>query len=260
MLSNSARRMRLALEDAARRMGLKVVAAVVAAIGAGFLLAALWTWLAHHLGWGSAVTSLVLGAVFLILGLAMMLGSGRVQHHPPTPQDLRDEFQEKLGLATDVVIGKVSDRVGQGVDRAQAKASQLVREAENKLHSFTDSVSYRADKFAEDTEHKAQDLAARMGDGAARMGMTAENARKMGEQLSEKVDKAKASNLAALTPVIGAFAVGMTLASRLKSWRRGEDDLIDDDDTFEDDDDDFALEDVDEDLPPLWPGHAPRRD
>ncbi|WP_242007859.1 phage holin family protein [Paracoccus sulfuroxidans] len=269
MMFDYARRMRLALEDTARRIGQKAAAGVVAAIGAGFLLAALWTWLAHHLDWGSAVASLVLGAVFVILGLGVMLGSGRVRHRPPTPQDLRNEFEEKLGIATDVVIGRVSDRVGQTVDRAQAKASQFVNEAENRLHSFADTVSYRADRFAETTEHKVQDLAARVGETAAKVGLTSENARKVGEQVSEKVEQAKASNLAAVAPVIGAFAVGMTLATRLQGWRHRDDDLIDEEDDFDDEyDEDFALDDFDDhayayeddDLPRPSRGYRSRRD
>ncbi|TWI28244.1 hypothetical protein [Paracoccus sulfuroxidans] len=94
-----------------------------------------------------------------------------------------------------------------------------MNEAENRLHSFADTVSYRADRFAETTEHKVQDLATRVGETAAKVGLTSENARKVSEQVSEKVEQAKASNLAAVAPVIGAFAVGMTLATRLQGWR-----------------------------------------
>ena len=56
-----ARNMQLALSDAGRRAGMKAAAGVVALIGAGFLVAALWTFLAYHLHWGSLGASLAIG-------------------------------------------------------------------------------------------------------------------------------------------------------------------------------------------------------
>ena len=45
-------RLQLAAKDSARRTVMKVVAGLILAIGAGFLIAALWSYLAINLGWG----------------------------------------------------------------------------------------------------------------------------------------------------------------------------------------------------------------
>lgn len=218
------RRMRLSLSDKIRRAGISAGAAIVALIGMGFLLAALWTWLAHELDWGSAMASLAIGGALTLIGLLVLVFSGRSRHETPSPQELRDELEQKLGVAADVVIGRVTGRVGEAVDKVQTKASHLASLAENRFHSLSDQVSYQADRFAEGAEWKAHDLARKMGDAAAKVGLTAERVSDVGNKVSAKVDAAKNSNLAAVAPVVGAFAVGMTLASRLQSWRHGDED------------------------------------
>lgn len=238
-----ARKMKLALSDHARRIGIKAVAGVVVLVGAGFLLAALWTWMAQTLGWGSMLASLVIGAIFVILGLLVLVGTGRARHHPPTTEDLRAEIEERLSLATEVVLDRVTDRAehafdrvketaGGALDAAQNRASQFADLAGNRVQSLVDSVSYKANRMAEGADAAAHTMAHRAEQVAEKAGLTPERK----EKISEEFERAKSSNLAALVPVLGAFAVGITLASRLQGWRRGEQDAEFDDEGPEDDD------------------------
>ena len=52
-----ARKLQLAASDMGRRVGLKAAAAVVGLVAAGFLIAALWTFLADTLDWGPLVAT-----------------------------------------------------------------------------------------------------------------------------------------------------------------------------------------------------------
>lgn len=249
-----ARRMKLALSDAARRIGQKAGAGVVVVIGAGFLLAALWTYLADYLHWGSMLASLTIGAVFVILGLLVLVLGGRARHRPPTTAELRDEFQERLSIATDVVldrvtgraeraIDKVRDTAGDALETVQSRASEFADLAGNKVQSLVDTVSYRAHRAADSAEARVQGFVRTADETAEKLGLTPERK----EKLAEGIDKAKSSNLAALAPAVGAFALGLTLASRLQSWRHREDDGDDQDDGLIDDDEDWDEEDWDED-------------
>ncbi|WP_312530397.1 phage holin family protein [Paracoccus sp. (in: a-proteobacteria)] len=245
-----AHKMRLAVSDATRRVSLKAGAGVIVLIGAGFLLAALWTWLADHLQWGSMKASLVIGAVFLILGLLVLVGTGRARHRPPTTDELRAELEERLSLATDAVLDRVTGRAERALDRAketasdaleaaQLRVSNLTDKAGQRVQSLVDTVSYTADRVAGTAEAKAHGFVRSAEDLAEQAGLTPERRERIGEQ----IERAKSSNLAALAPVVGAFAVGITLASRLQSWRHQDDDLgsyYDEDPEDWDDDQDWG--------------------
>ena len=68
-----AQRLQLALGDVVRRSALKVIAGVVLAVAIGFLLAALWSWLAHGLGWGATMASLAIGGGFVVIGAIILM-------------------------------------------------------------------------------------------------------------------------------------------------------------------------------------------
>ena len=68
-----AQRLQLALKDTARRSAMKVVAGLVLAIAAGFLIAALWSFLAHDLDWGPALASLGVAVLFILIGVLFIV-------------------------------------------------------------------------------------------------------------------------------------------------------------------------------------------
>lgn len=225
------RRMQLFARDTARRASFAAGAGVVILIGSGFLLAALWSWLADGLGWGATGASLSLGAGLLVVGLILLLAARRRRHIAPTTDELRSEIEQKLSLATDVALDRISGRAEQALESAQTKASMVVDAAGNRLNSLVDSVSYNADRIVGGAEAKAFGLMRRAGDGAKdRLGLSVDQERRM----AEGFDRAKSSNLAAVAPVIGAFAIGLTLASRIAGSRRD----TGDDDGYEDEWDD----------------------
>ncbi|AGT08634.1 phage holin family protein [Paracoccus aminophilus] len=232
-----ARRMKLAASDIARRAGVVAAAGILALTGLGFLLAALWTFLAVRLEWGPLNASLVIGAVFLILGLLLLVFGTSKRHEAPTAADLRAEVEERMSIATDVVLDRVSGRAERAIDKvretagdaleaAQSTAQHLADVTGNRVQSLVDSVSYRASRVADDVEAKASGLVRGADDMAERIGLTAERR----EKLAEGIDKARSSKLGTIAPVIGAFAIGITLANRFQSWRHGDDDEDDDQD------------------------------
>ncbi|MTH79319.1 phage holin family protein [Paracoccus aestuariivivens] len=207
-----AKNMQLAASDKLRRVGLTVGAGVVLTIGAGFLLAALWSYLTYNLGWGSMMASLVIGAVLVVLGL-IVLGIARVERHPaPSTDDLRVEVEQQLHLMANSAITKVSDAADAAMDRASVKAGQVLDQAEHKVHAVADNLGYRA--------NRAADLAEARVYGAAR-NMSETAARRFGFASSETDEPSRMSSVA---PFLGALAVGITLASRLQSRRHRDDD------------------------------------
>ena len=252
-----ARKMKLAASDTARRIALKVVAGMITLIGAGFLLAALWVWLADHLGWGSLTASLVIGAAFMIIGLLLLVGTGRARHRPPSTDELREEISERLSIATDVVLDRVSGRAERAIDKvketatgafdqAQSRASQFADAAGNRVQSFVDTVTFKADRAAESAESKVQGLAQSAEALAEKAGLTAERRENLSESIATGAAKVKSSNLATLVPLIGAVALGITAASRFQSWRHGDGEADEDWDDA-DWDDDYPPEDELED-------------
>ncbi|MDO5630268.1 MAG: phage holin family protein [Paracoccus sp. (in: a-proteobacteria)] len=214
-----ARNMKLALEDTARRTAIKAAAGVVIAVGAGFLLAALWSFLATDLGWGSTMASLAVGGGFVVMGILVMLVAGKVRHQPPTTDDLKAEVEARINLAADAAM-----------NRAQAEAARFADMAENRVHSLIDRASYQASKVVGDAERSAYGFARNT---ARSVGLTAENlntaqekadeARRMARDASHKVSAAANTNAGSMAKLVGALAVGVALASKVQDWRRRDD-------------------------------------
>lgn len=131
------RRFHLALSDLGRRAGLMAGAAIAGLVGAGFLLAALWSWLAHGLHWGPALASLAVGALCAVIAGGLMLAARKAQHDMPSTDDVQAELHARARLATDAAIGAVKTRA----EQARSAAGQ-------RLHGLWDRVRYRADRAA----------------------------------------------------------------------------------------------------------------
>lgn len=207
-----AQRLQLALKDMARRSVLKAVAGVILAVAAGFLIAALWSFLAHDLGWGSALASLAVGAVFVVVAIALLAASGREAHPMPTKDDLRREVEARVTLAKEAAI-----------DRARAEAERVVDMAGNKAAHLMDEASYRANKLAADTERRVYGAARHA---AETVGLTSRNLGAMRSRMDdagEALTRAGSSNAASMAKILGAFAVGITLAAKLRERSRPDD-------------------------------------
>lgn len=211
-------RMQLALGDKARRAGLKAGAGVALLIGAGFLLAALWSWLAWQMALGPIYASLIIGAAFAVIGLIILSGSGKERHAVPTAEDLRSEVSTTLSLAADAAIDKVKFQAESAVEGAKAKVSSLFGGAGDKVMSAA---------------HGAVDLAA----GAGRK--VAEAAEMGGETLHEAretLDRAMETKAGPAIGLAGAFSIGMVFASLISKSRSNDDFYYDDEDDWDDED------------------------
>ncbi|MDF3608475.1 phage holin family protein [Paracoccus sp. DMF-8] len=227
-----------------RRVSMKLAAGILILIGAGFLLAALWTWLADGLDWGPLYASLALGAVFVLIGLVLIVATGSARHKPPTSDELRADIEERVSLATGVVMDRVTTGAEDAIGRVQQKAGQLADAAGNRVQRLVDSVSYGADRFVGSAEARVVGAARRAGDEVSqKLGIGDDQKERIAQGFEKGFEKAKSSNAAALAPVIGAFAVGLTLAQKFVARRRDDGDLYDDDDDYYDDDDDWYDDD-----------------
>lgn len=209
-----ARNLKLAAQDAGRRVAFKAAAGTAVTLGAGFLLAALWTFLARTLGWGPLVASLVIGLVFVGIGAALLAASGTVRHQAPTADDLRAEVETRLALATDAAL-----------EKARLKATEVVDTVENRVHSVVDEVVHKASRFADTAEARVQGFTRNVADNmvgqaAQKVGLTPQRV----AQAEAAAERFRQSNAATIPPLVGAFAVGIALASRLQSWRHRDDD------------------------------------
>lgn len=211
-----AQRLQLALKDTARRSAMKVVAGLVLAIAAGFLIAALWSFLAHDLDWGPALASLGVAVLFILIGVVLFVMSKRTQHEMPTKEDLRKEVEARVTLAADAAV-----------ERARAEADRMLDKAGNKVSSLMDEASYRANKLADDTERRVFGAAR---NAAQAVGFTSGNiqtVRHKVEDARDTLSRANSSNAASMAKLIGAFAIGVTLASKLRE-QQNDDDYEDD--------------------------------
>lgn len=235
-----ARRMKEVVSERSRLIAIKGAGGIIALIGAGFLLAALWTYLADNLDWGPLGASLAIGTVFMILGLLAIVLSGRPRKVAPTADDLRAEVQERVGLATDVILDRVTGRAEDAFDRvresaeatvnkARSSAEEAISSAKSAAQGFVDSANQRVHSFVDSVNHRADSMAEKVDDEALRFAGTAqEKAEDLGlsaENIQQSVDRFKNSAVGTWGPVVGAFAVGMTLANRFRHKR-------DDDDEF----------------------------
>ncbi|CAM3234637.1 phage holin family protein [Paracoccus nototheniae] len=204
-----ARRIQLAVGDTARRAALKAAAGLAGLIGAGFLLAALWSFLATELDWGAALASLTIGGVLALIAAILIGMSSRRKHVMPTTDDLKREVEARVSLATDAAV-----------TRARTEATRMVELAETKAHSLMDSATSRATKLVGDTENKVFGNVR----GAARaVGLSSENLRLAERRLrdgKEQLSQASSSNAGSVAKLVGAFAVGVTLAAKLQEGRQ----------------------------------------
>lgn len=177
------RRFQLALSDLGRRSGLVVAAAVLLVVAAGFLLAALWTVLAHSLDWGPVLASLILAGLCVLVAGGLLLTARRARHAMPSAGDVQAEMEARAKLATAVAVGAVKMRA------AQATAS-----AGQHLHGLWDRARYQGDRAASDLEAEA----ARMAQAATQAGAKATGGGAPGLVLA------------------GAFVIGVALAHFLR--------------------------------------------
>ncbi|UXU80146.1 phage holin family protein [Paracoccus sp. SMMA_5_TC] len=230
---NYTRNMQLALSDKLRRAGLGAGAVGAVVVGVGFLISALWIWLAHHLHWGPLGASLAIGATFVAVGLIALAGARRERHPMPTTDDLKSEVAQNLTLLADQAVDRATGVADAAINRASEAASQLVERTGQKVHSVADTLAYKADLLAERAESRVVGSARRSGEAIMdRLGIAPQTLRKAQDGLS----RGGKSNAATLAPLLGAFAVGMTLASRFQDWRHRDevDDWHDADDDWPD--------------------------
>lgn len=214
-----ARNMQLALTDVARRTAMKVAGGVVIVLGAGFLLAALWTFLADTLGWGPLWASLAIGVLFVVIGLVVMSRGGQVKHPVPTADDLKAEVETRVSLAADAAL-----------EKARVKATEVVDTVEDRVNTLVGGVTAKAQEFADQAEAKVHGFTRTAASNAAsRVGLTP----RFFTEAQETLDSLKSSNAATITPLLAVFAAGVAIASRVQSWRHQDDYDYDD---YEDDD------------------------
>lgn len=196
-----ARNMKLAVQDTLRRSAMKAAAGVVMLIGLGFLLAALWTYLAEGLGWGAMNASLAVGGGFLAIGVILLLVGSRVAHEPPTTDDLKSEIEARLTLATNAAV-----------DRARSEVLRVVDDASDRANALMDRAGSTASRFVSDTEDTLRST-------ARKAGLTSDNIgvmRNKAEDIALDAKAAADSNLGSMAKLLGAFAVGVTLAAKLR--------------------------------------------
>ncbi len=209
---NVSRRFHLALSDLGRRAGLMAGAGLALLVGAGFLLAALWSWLAHGLGWGPALASLAIGGLCLLIAAGLALAGRKARHAMPTAGDVQAEVEARAKLAADAAIGAVKTQA------AQAKTA-----AEQRLHGLWDRTRYRADRAAEGLDATAArvadtvaGVASRAGGGSGAAAGPGGAADPLGEALNGARDMAEQfarSRAAPGVAVASAFAIGLALAN-----------------------------------------------
>lgn len=222
-----ARNMQLALSDAGRRAAMKAAAGAVFALAAGFLIAALWTFLARNLGWGPLGASLAIGILFVIVGVVLWSMSKKVEHPMPSTDELKAEVETRLSLATDAAL-----------EKARVKATEVVDTVENKVQGLVNEAAYKAEKFASDAEAKVQGFTRNVaGQAARKVGLTPSFL----AEAQDTVDRVKSSNMATIPPLLSAFAVGIAIANRVQAWRQSDEPYdADDDDRYGLDDDYYA--------------------
>ncbi|WP_134681368.1 phage holin family protein [Paracoccus ravus] len=205
-----ARNMQLALSDQMRRAGVAAGGGGLLAIGAGFLLAALWSYLARE--WGPVAASLTIGGALMVIGAILLAMSRRTRHPIPNPEELRVEIAQQMNLMANSAVGKVSDAADAAIERASAKAGEVLDLTENRIHRVADDLGYRANRVAEQAEARVYTTVRNATNNAAeRFGFASE---------SHGAGALSGRNAA---PIIGALAIGLTVASRLKSRPKGDD-------------------------------------
>ena len=206
-----------ALTDKLRRAGMAGVAGLMFLVGAGFLIAALWVWLADHLGWGALGASAAIGAGFLVIGAAMLLIAGKERHPTPTTEELKAEVSEHVNLMADAAIAKVTDATNASLNRASQRVSRIMGLAGQKARSAADEVAYQADRYVDRAEAGAYRMARKASEAMDHRSKADPDG---SPDTAPDAAPDDSGRLGGVAPLIGAFAVGLTLASRFREWRR----------------------------------------
>jgi hypothetical protein len=204
-----ARNAKLALGDTARRAALKGAAGLVAVFGGGFLVAALWSYLATELGWGSSLASLAIGGGLVAIAVVLIIMSSRTKHKMPTSDDLKKEVEARVSLATDAAVA-----------RARTEADKVAAIAETKAHALMDEAGFRAAKLAGDAERRVFGGVRKT---ATSLGLSSQNIQAAQRSTDHVIQQARQnanSNAGSMAKLIGAFAVGITLAAKVQESRK----------------------------------------
>ncbi|MFV0410373.1 MAG: hypothetical protein ACK5LJ_11965 [Paracoccus sp. (in: a-proteobacteria)] len=193
--------MQRALGSKAKRAAIKSGGAAAILLGTGFLLAALWTWIASELG--AIYASLILGGVFTAAGLAIWIFATSVRYPVPGTDELRRQVGEQVDLVADVVAEKLRTRAHDAMNNAQTR--------------FTSLLGASPDRMSDEAEEDPQDLRDSAADLAGQASETIQQAR-------ETFERVAASRAGPAIGVAGAFAVGMILAGVLRKRRDPRDD------------------------------------
>lgn len=196
-----ARKLQLAASDIGRRVGLKAAAGALGALAAGFLIAALWTFLARTLGWGPLWASLVIGVLFGAIAGVLFAMSSKVKHPVPSTDELKREVEARANLATEAAL-----------ERAKEKAREVVDMAGNKAHSLMDSASYRASAMVDDAEARVRKFTdTTVSNAVHSVGLDSG----VVNDVRSFVGDVRSSRAGPAMGILGAFTVGLALASRL---------------------------------------------
>lgn len=235
-----ARNMQLAASDLGRRVGLKVAAGVAGLLAAGFLIAALWTLLARNFGWGPLWASVGVAVLFLLVAAIAWSVSNTVKHPVPTTDELKREVEARVSLATDVALDKAHAKARQVIDDAGEKAVALMDDAGNRASAFVSDAKAKVQGFVGNVDERVRSFTHSAPNAVARsVGLTPE----FFDEAQQFTDKVKSSKAMPAASLLGAFAVGLTIATKLQAARHERQDEWYDGDDWDDEDDD----DLDED-------------
>ena len=157
------------------------------------------------------MASLVIGGAFVLIAVILLAASKKTKHEMPTTDDLRREVEARVTLAKDAAV-----------EKARTEAERMVDIAGNKVVSLMDEASFRASKLADDTERRVFGAARHA---AEAVGLTSTNIGTMRAKVDTATDtlsRANNSNAASIAKLLGAFAVGITLAAKLREGRESE--------------------------------------
>ena len=100
--------------------------------------------------------------------------------------------------------------------------------AGNKVSSLMDEATYRANKLADDTERRVFGVARNAAQAVGFTPTKIETVRSRVEEATGTLSRATSSNAASMAKLLGAFAIGVTLAAKLREQYDDDDDYRDD--------------------------------
>lgn len=128
---NYVQNMKAAAKDTAARYGMTAAAGAIFVVALGFLLGALWVWMARQ--WGALNTNLAFAGAFAVIAL-ITLAVARSRHvEPPTVEDLRDEVEAKIAETANHLINKAEAKVNRFVGETEARVTNLARSTTDQI-------------------------------------------------------------------------------------------------------------------------------